>query len=367
VLDVVVVGAGPVGLAAAAGFAARGASVEVVERRSRRWTTSRAAAVHAGTLAVLERLGVTDDLVASGLPLQAFDVVDPHRLLFRVDFTRLTGVRPYALAVPQWRTEELLARRVAELGVPVSSGESVREVRPGLVRTDSRELPCRLVVGADGVHSTVRASLGIGTRGRRNTDHYVLADVDLSTPPPDDRVVLHVAGPGGLVVAPLPDGSTRLIAAADAPAEPPELQRLVDTRAPGVGEVGRVHWISGFEVSRQLADRFDADGAVLLGDAAHQHSPSGGQGMNLGLRDAASVVDPGLDFLATGRPLEQWARARRAYAAQVVRFTRGLTLLETGSSTTRRVLDEVVYAARGSRRIQAELVRRLAGVDDPVL
>jgi len=370
VLDVVVVGAGPVGLAAAAGLAARGATVDVVERRTRRWTTSRAAAVHAGTLAVLDRLGVADDLVAAGTPLRTFDVVDPGRRLYRVDFATLTGVRPYALAVPQWRTEQLLARRVEDLGVAVSSGETVQAVEPGLVRTDQRELRCRLVVGADGVHSTVRGALGITRTGADRTDRYVLADVHLDPRPPTDRVALHVAGPGGLVVAPLPDGVTRLIAAVSRlPDEVslPVLQGLVDGRAPGLASVLDVVWTSTFEVSRRLATRFGTGTAVLLGDAAHEHSPSGGQGLNLGVRDAASLVDPALAFLASGRPLEDWARSRRSHAAKVLRFTRALTLLETGSASTRRLLDDLVHAARGSRRIHAQLVRRLAGVDDPAL
>ncbi|MGI4894322.1 MAG: FAD-dependent oxidoreductase, partial [Janthinobacterium lividum] len=359
------------------GLAQRGASVLVLERRREPFTASRAAAVHAGTLRALDRLGVAADLVRSGSLLPRFEVRDPRHTIFTVDFTTLGGRWAHALAVPQWRTEEMLRARVEQLGVEVATGEEVRGVTPArggaLVRTTVREVRARLVVGADGVSSTVRAAVGISRHGRVRADGYLLADVRFADPGPATpgplAVVLHVARAGALVQAPLPDGLTRLIAPFDpAPAlvDTQFLQRVLSQRAPAVKrEVREVVWTSEYRVSRLLADRFCVGPVVLLGDAAHVHSPSGGQGMNLGLRDAVSLVEPALRFLARGEPLTGWATRRRGNAARVLRFTRALTLLETSRSSTRCVLDEMVALGSHSAAVRHGIAHRLAGLDDP--
>ncbi|WP_345712585.1 FAD-dependent oxidoreductase, partial [Kineococcus glutinatus] len=252
--DVVVVGAGPSGLAAAVALAGRGVGVEVVERRTEGWTTSRAAVVHAGTLRVLDALGAGAPLVRCGLRVPRFAVRDRGRddPLLAVDFGDLGGAHPYALLVPQWRTEEVLRARARDLGVPVRGGETVLDVRPdgdGAVLTTDRGLRrCRLVVGADGTGSTVRERAGIAHRRRRLAESFALADVRLHH---DDRqpcVALHLSGAGALVEAPLPDGVVRFVApVAAAPAEPGAafVQDLLDTRGPRAApRVAEVVWSS---------------------------------------------------------------------------------------------------------------------------
>ncbi|PPK98137.1 2-polyprenyl-6-methoxyphenol hydroxylase-like FAD-dependent oxidoreductase [Kineococcus xinjiangensis] len=377
-LDVLVVGAGPTGLAAAAALARRGVSVGVVEKRTCGWTTSRAAVVHSGTLRVLDALDVTAPLLATGLRVHRFAVRERERdrPLLDVDFGRLDGPHPYALLTPQWRTEEALLARARALGVDVSSGEELLDVRPDgdtvLVTTDRDRLRCRYVVGADGVAGTVREHAGIARPGRRLAESFALADVRLADAGAEPGVALHVSRAGSLVAAALPDGLVRIVAPlAEAPAEPGAafVQQLLDTRGPREApRVAEVVWSSRFRVSHGLAETFRRGRIVLVGDAAHVHSPAGGQGMNLGLRDAVSLAEPLAAALA-GREaeLDAWAASRRRAAARVLRLTRGLTVLGAGTPLARGAAVGALAVAARAGTVRAVAARRLAGLDDPAV
>src|SRR6266851_812226 len=214
--DVVIVGAGPTGLALAATLAKSGVDFVLLDKLSEGANTSRAAVVHARTLEVLETLDVTDRLRAEGLVVPKFTVRDRDRALLTIRFDRLPTRYPYTLMIPQDRTEAILLGRLSELGGQVHRPYTLTDLRQDgtgavvTVKADGNGPPqtiqARYVIGADGMHSTVRERAGIGFVGGSYEEAFVLADVRMTWALGRDEVMLYFSPEGVMVVAPLPGG-----------------------------------------------------------------------------------------------------------------------------------------------------------------
>ena len=322
--DVVVVGAGPTGLTVACVLQAAGIDVLVLDQVSDGNNTSRAAVIHARTLEVLEDLDVTRRLVAEGIVVPVFTVRDRGRTLARLDFSDLPTAYPYTLMLSQSRTEAILLERLTELGGRVHRPfrvTSVAETAVGALVTVSGEesatqtVSARYVVGADGLNSVVRTSAGLGFTGGRYDASFVLADIELSWPLPAAEVQLFLAPDGLVVVAPLPGGHHRVVATVDQAPETPDaglIQALLDERGPGGVTVRDVAWSSRFRVQHRVADRYRAGASLLAGDAAHVHSPAGGQGMNTGIQDAVDLGHTLVEVLTGRSRTPRWTATRGA-------------------------------------------------------
>ena len=299
--DVLVVGAGPTGLTVAASLLASGVRVVIVDRQPKGANTSRAGAINARTLEALEGLDVSRRLVKEGIPAPLFTIRDGKRVLINIDFSGLPTAYPHTLMLPQNDTERLLLERVVELGGEVLRPRvltSVTQDADGVTATfaDGGTIHASYVVGADGMHSTVREQAGIGFHGDSYEQSFVLADVHLTGTTPTTEVILFWAKAGLTVVAPLPDGSFRIVAPIeDAPEEPSAefIQQILDDRTDRLGNmaVTDVVWSSRFRVHHRVADAYRSGRILLAGDAAHVHSPAGGQGMNLGIQDAVALAE----------------------------------------------------------------------------
>jgi 2-polyprenyl-6-methoxyphenol hydroxylase-like FAD-dependent oxidoreductase len=372
--DVLIVGAGPTGLALAVSLAARGHDVTVVDAQAEGANTSRAAVVHARTLEALEPYGVSERLAAEGIHAPRFTVRDRDRVLLTIPFDTIPSDYPYTLMVSQAVTEAVLLERLTELGGRVlrphrltSLGQDDEGVTAMFAGGD--ELRARYLVAADGMHSTVREQAGIGFIGSQYGESFVLADVRLDGAVPDDEAVLYFSPEGVLVVAPLPGGAHRIVATvAEAPERPDAelVQDLLDARGPAARRtiVDEVLWGSRFLVHHRIADRYRAGRVLLAGDAAHVHSPAGGQGMNTGITDAVTLGDVLARVLDGGSAdlLDEYGAVRRPVARQVVAFTDRMTRLAGLDRRLRRVRNLVIGVLAHNPIVRRELAWRLSGL-----
>lgn len=371
--DVLIVGAGPTGLTLAAALCARGVRATVLDRLSEGANTSRAAVVHARTLEVLEPIAAAQPLIERGLVAQRFTIRDRDRVLVPIAFDKLPTRYPYTLMVSQAETEKVLLRRLAELGGAVLRPRTLVDLNQdgsGVTATldDGSRWRARYLVGADGMHSTVRERARIAFSGGSYGESFVLADVRLTGDVPDDEVILYFSPAGMAVVAPLPGGVHRIVAAVDDAPESPTaayVQVLLDARGPQreAVVVREVLWGSRFRVQHRVADVYRAGRVLLAGDAAHVHSPAGGQGMNAGILDAMALAGALVKALAGDTAaLDAYGRARRPVAQQVVAFADRLTRLATvrpGLRAARNLLLSTLSRLPAFRR---RLAWRLSGL-----
>lgn len=361
--DVLIVGAGPSGLALAVTLQQAGVRPVIVDRLAAGENTSRAAVIHAHTLEVLERIGVTDELEARGLVLTRFALRDHDKALLELDFSMLPSRYAQILMVPQDETEAILAERLVSLGGHVERGVSATVIEPDpngatvhLETPDgSRTIRARYVVGGDGMHSVVRSAAGITFNGGTYEQSFVLADVHMDWGL-SDEVTVFFSPEGMAVVAPLPGYRYRIVAPVEAAPEAPDaafVQALLDARGPrqNPGRVRDVIWSSRFRVHHRVAAGYRSGPLFIMGDAAHVHSPAGGQGMNTGLVDAVVLGQLLADVVLGKAPearLDLYEEKRRPAAAEVLELASRLTTIATMRSSLGRFGRNIVLRVLGA-------------------
>ncbi len=303
--EVLIAGAGPSGLLLACDLVRRGVSFRIVDKLLIPSDKSRALIVQARTTEVFEQLGLVDELLASGRRIDGSRFFVDGREQVRLDFgsLKIEGA-PYAflLNVAQDQTERILTEQLAREGHAVERGvelvsfeQDASGVRSRLRLRDGSEetVKSRFIVGCDGAHSVVRHGLGIAFNGAPYEQDFVLADVDMDDDIPRDEFRIFVSNDGVFAVFPMKgEKRVRLLASrrgvrADA-GDPtlPEFQELVERFLSTPARLANPFWLARFRLHHRLADRYSSGRAFLCGDAAHIHSPAGGQGMNTGLQDA---------------------------------------------------------------------------------
>ncbi|MFC4496858.1 FAD-dependent monooxygenase [Streptomyces ovatisporus] len=355
--DVLVVGAGPAGLALACGLRLQGVAVRVVDQASGPATTSRANILHARGVEVLDRLGALGDLPDRSAPALVLTTHIAGRPAMKIHFgdAGLGTPRP-ALVLPQTAVEAQLRDRLAELGGTVEwdtavTGAAQDDQGITAALSSGETVRAGWLAGCDGAHSLVRKLAGIRFPGAPLTDSWLLADAhaDFDLPRVGGHGWAHPDGP--LFAMPMPDhpgaegGSLwRLMAylpgAKDEKLTGDEIlnrfRHLASERAGLPGErIRDANWASVFRVHRRLAETYRQGRTLLAGDAAHIHSPAGGQGMVTGIGDAENLAWK-LALVVQGHAgralLDTYQAERRPLATEVLRNTSAVARLQIGNS-----------------------------------
>lgn len=354
--DVLVVGAGPVGLSMAAELARHGARCRIVDRLAKPLPFCRAIGVTPRTLEVWDDMGIAREMIDAGLWLTGLrSIVHGHA---PGDAYAQYPWLPYSqLGLPQYETERVLTRHLARFGIAVERGVTLSELSQAedgvavrLTRGDgsSETARFRYVVGCDGAHSGVRRALGIAFEGDAFPMSFMLGDVHIAWDLPRGMALRALrlvkdSAPDMFIAIPLPEpGRYRVSTVAPASLTPvggtdhgiqsetagpglADLQAVADDLLPERPRLSELRWSSIFRISMRLAAAYRRGRVFIAGDAAHIHPPTGGQGMNTGIQDAYNLAWKLALVLAGAAPealLDSYEAERRPVGAEVVARTR---------------------------------------------
>jgi 2-polyprenyl-6-methoxyphenol hydroxylase-like FAD-dependent oxidoreductase len=377
---VLVVGAGPVGLTMAEELARYQVPVRIIDKVDAPTDKSKALAIWPRTLELLDRAGCAATFTRAGIHTQAASVHAGGALIARATFDGVDSLYRYALMLPQSETERLLQGQLESLGVqPERSTELTGFSDHGdgvsctLRHADghNEDFAASWLIGCDGAHSFVRQSLGMAFAGDTLATNFILADVHvagLSIAPTDMAIYWHQDGV--VVFFPIGPGRYRIIADTGTHArhDPPlaEVQALVARRVPGNIVLSGPIWLAGFGVNERKVKDYRLGRVFLAGDAAHIHSPAGGQGMNTGMHDAFNLAWK-LALIERGgaKPflLDSYSPERSAVAAQVLSDSGRMTTVATLTNHTAQELRNfLAHHVMGFAAVRHAFAERLAEV-----
>jgi 2-polyprenyl-6-methoxyphenol hydroxylase-like FAD-dependent oxidoreductase len=345
--QVLIAGAGPTGLVLALWLTKQGVPVRIIDKTQGPGTTSRALAVQARTLELYRQLDLTDEVLQQGHQVAGINLWVGGRKRTRISFANIgEGLTAYGPFVyPQDEHERLLIEHLAALGVAVERQTELLSFTQGdsgvtalLRAADGREESCAAayLAGCDGARSMVRQGIGAEFPGGTYKQVFYVADVQADGPAMDGELHVDLDEADFLAIFPLKGaGRARLIGTVrDARAAHAEDLKFEDVSAHAIEhmkvQVRKVNWFSTYRVHHRVTDHFRKGRVLLLGDAAHIHSPAGGQGMNTGIGDAINLAWKLKAVLAGAAPatlLDTYESERRAFARKLVASTdRGFTL-----------------------------------------
>ncbi len=380
-----IVGAGPTGLALVIECRRFGLSVRLIDKAEYPAQWSQALVVQARTSEQFDRYGIADQAVAQGRKIQKAKIWSNEKQIASLDFGRIPSRFPYLLFLPQNQTEELLTAHLRSLGVEIErqvelvsfedAGDENR-IWATLRHPDGlhERTSFRWLIGCDGAHSTVRAGMGVAFEGTTSSLNFQLGDLRLAGQDvPGDELQVHLHQGGDvLALGRLREGIYRVVLALH------RQQTADQQRLPELGDFNRAFkrcglnivadsaiWLAPFSVNQRKAAHYRQGSVFLAGDAAHIHSPVGGQGMNTGIQDAANLawklaaVEQGADV----QLLESYNEERGKVGEQLLRGTaRGLRLATASNLLLGWVRDFVINRATRFERIQTTMGRTISEV-----
>jgi 2-polyprenyl-6-methoxyphenol hydroxylase-like FAD-dependent oxidoreductase len=306
-VDVLISGAGPIGLTMANELARYGISVRIVDKSAERTDKSKALVLWSRTLELFDHAGYVEPFLAAGMQAHGAQMSNGKDIIARVSLDDIDSPYPYALMIPQSDTERVLEEQLAKRGVKVertvaleSFTDQGNQVQAALRKAsgESETLTADWLVGCDGAHSTVRHGLGFTFDGTTQPSDWCLADGHITGLDPGDRLHIFWHKDGILAFFPISEGRWRVIAdlgaaqGDDHHADPTlqEIQSLITLRGTDGIFIKDAYWLAAFRINERKVSKYGSGRAFLAGDAAHIHSPAGGQGMNTGMQDAFNLT-----------------------------------------------------------------------------
>ncbi len=382
--QVLIVGAGPVGLTLAGELARYGVSVKIIEQAAARTDKSKALVLWSRTLELLDRAGCAQAFTAAGQQVDAANIIAGGQPIGHVSLSGVQSAFPCALMLPQSDTERLLEAHLNGLDVTVQRQTTALSFScsPSGVVTRVRnadgteqEIDSEWLVGCDGAHSIVRHTLGLPFAGDSLQSDWVLADVHLEGYPfPENELATYWHTNGVLVIFPISPGRFRVIAdleshAAAIAAAPSleQLQALIDHRATKLIRASAPIWLSGFRINERKVQDYRVERVFLAGDAAHIHSPAGGQGMNTGMQDAFNLAWK-LALVCHERCAEQmldsYSSERSAVGEHVLRTAGSLTRIATMKNplaqAARNMIGHALFGLHAVERVMANSLAEIS-------
>ncbi|GLV60744.1 oxygenase [Dictyobacter sp. S3.2.2.5] len=342
--DVLIVGAGPCGLTLAHELLRRGLRPRLIDKNVRAAENTKALGVMSRTLELLTPSGLAKEMVGLGVKVPAFSIYSEGRQLARFDFARhVESAYPYVLMLPQPATEAVLTKHVEALGGQIERGtelvgleQNEAGVEALLRHVDGGEerVQVRWLIGCDGAHSKVRHLVGATFVGKTFEQSFATGNVRMQWDVPNNQAFARLNRGNFIAYFPMPDGQHRFIIAYK-PEEAPageitleEIQRAIDACGPEGARATDPTWLARYQINQRKVDCYLWRHVVLVGDAAHIHSPIGAQGMNTGIQDAFNLGWK-LALVAQGkaheRLLESYASERAEVGRQLLRNTGRLT------------------------------------------
>jgi 2-polyprenyl-6-methoxyphenol hydroxylase-like FAD-dependent oxidoreductase len=374
--DVLIVGAGPVGLFLANECARRGLRYRIIETNSTQSIHSKALAIFPRTLEIFDMAGLVGPFLETANRVTSVAVLTRGRSLAHMRFAPEQSPYPFVAMVPQDVTERLLVQALDRKGgaieyqttfvsaVEQDNGVSVTLDRKG----EPIKLRASFVVGCDGAHSAVRHLLNLPFEGAKYQDSFLLADVETNETLPADEMQLCPSELGPVAIFPMSPTRRRVVATIEqTEGDAPSLElvrQVLAQRAPSGIEASALHWSSYFRIHHRQAAHLRVGRFFIAGDAAHIHSPFGGQGMNTGLHDVWNLVWK-LDLVLHGRGGEEllasYSVERRPVIKQVIETTDFLTkALGTPSKLAQILRDTVIPMVSRLAPFQHAFVQRLS-------
>jgi 2-polyprenyl-6-methoxyphenol hydroxylase-like FAD-dependent oxidoreductase len=347
--DVLVVGAGPVGLTMACELARSGVRCRIIDKAAAPASTSRALAIFPRTLEMFEMMGMSEPVLKAGHPLNGVAIYNQSGQIGHIGFSNLASRYRFAINLPQSETERFLIEHLAQFGIVVERGKELVTLSPSAdavqsVVRDTAGLEERFesnwLIGCDGAHSSVRHFLGLRFEGEAYPETFLLADVKIEGPLDHIHIHLFLTGKGLVGIFPFRGDRCRIIVDAppEAQSEPvgdlqfDEIRAIVESRTQAGIRITDPVWLSRFRISHRKIPDFRVGRVFLAGDSAHIHSPAGGQGMNTGIQDACNLAWKLALVIRKKSPdslLNSYNEEREPVAKMVLSLTDRLTRMAT--------------------------------------
>lgn len=374
--EVLIVGAGPVGLFAANECARHNLRFRLIEERSSQSEHSKALAMFPRTLEIFDMAGIVAPFLETANRVTTVAVMTRDRTLAHMKFEPHESPYPFVAMVPQDVTERLLVEELQRKGGGVEyeakfisaeqddGGVKVRIERRG----QSTEVRAAVVVGCDGAHSAVRHQLNLPFEGAEYQASFLLADIETNTELPADEMQLCPSEFGPVAIFPMSSTRRRIVATIEnAEGDAPSLdlvRNILAQRAPRAIEARELHWSSYFHIHHRQVAQLREGRMFIAGDAAHIHSPFGGQGMNTGLHDIWNLVWK-LDLFLKGRGnqalLDSYSSERLPVIKSVIEITDRLTkVMGTPHKFAQALRDTVIPVVSRLAPFQHAFVQRLS-------